>query len=175
MTYDNIRAENRRHLRARGGTAAEDEGVPSAESDCEGENGRGQGYQQAERSGEGLDLSPTGRCTRRLHAHLRQEDGRGQRFRYGCFEVAQSCFRIESRAFLVALKGSKLDAGERFFDGTVAISLSLEKSSFALSKGTIDLISDRKKRNTWFRRQARFKPSTISSRAETESYNRYLS
>lgn len=76
------RAENRRHVRARGGAAVENEGVPSAESDGKGEDGSCQGHQQAQRSSEGLHLSSAGRCTRRLYAPLRQENGRGQHFRY---------------------------------------------------------------------------------------------
>lgn len=75
-------AENRRHVRARGGAADENEGVPSAESNGEGEDGSGQGHQQAQRSGKGLHLPSAGRCTRRLHVNVRQENGRGQRFRY---------------------------------------------------------------------------------------------
>jgi len=89
--------ENRRHLWTRGGAADEDEGVSSTESNCKGENGCGQGYQQAQRSGEGLDLSSTGRCSRRLHAHLWQKNGRGQRFRYMQFDLL---FALKRMMFL---------------------------------------------------------------------------
>lgn len=84
--------ENRRHVRARGGAADEDEGVPSAEPNGEGEDGCGQGYQQTQRSGEGVHLSTAGRCAWRLHAHLRQENGRRQHFRYVQFKLGDYAF-----------------------------------------------------------------------------------
>lgn len=65
--------ENRRHVRAGGGVTNENERVPSAKSYSKSEDGRGQGHQQAQRSGESLDLSPTRRCSRRLYAYLWKE------------------------------------------------------------------------------------------------------
>lgn len=65
--------ENGRHVRAGGGVTNENERVPSAKSHSKSEDGRGQGHQQAQRSSEGLDLSPARRCSRRLYAYLWKE------------------------------------------------------------------------------------------------------
>lgn len=111
------RAENGRHVRARRGAADENEGVPSAESDREGEDGSGQGHQQAQRSGEGLHLSSAGRCTRRLHVNVRQENGRGQHFRYIRFNSDTIASRKET------LRGSLFFIKIKYFCTQVVFSL----------------------------------------------------
>lgn len=66
-------AENGCDLRAGGRATSEDEGVPSTQPDRPSKNGRRQGNQQAERTGQTEHVSSAGGSFGRLHAYVRKE------------------------------------------------------------------------------------------------------